>query len=299
MSGMRHSGPWIGRFLIRERLTAEFRELIERVHVPLAERIAAAAYTHGSCLTVGLCGAQGSGKSTMAAVLCGLLTNAGVTASALSLDDFYLPRAARLELARRVHPLLQTRGVPGTHEVPLALQVHAALREPGTIALPAFDKAQDERRLHEQWAEVRGPAQVILLEGWCVGAIAQSPDELVTPVNTLEAEEDPRGIWRRYVNDALAGEYRSWFGQIDFLILLQAPGFEVVHRWRLEQEHKLRERLHSEGGDPGQVMDDRGIARFISHYERLTRHIHEKMPARADVVLELDEQRRPRETGEV
>ena len=289
---MRPSDAWVRQFLRREHLPAEFRELIERVHAPLAERIAGAAPAQGSCLTVGLCGAQGSGKSTMAAVLCGLLTNAGVTATALSLDDFYLPRAARLALGQRVHPLLQTRGVPGTHEVSLALQVHSALRQPGMIALPAFNKAQDDRRPREQWPEVRGPAQVILLEGWCVGAIAQTPDELVTPVNSLETAEDPQGIWRRYVNDALAGEYRSWFGQIDFLILLQAPGFEVVHRWRLEQEQKLRERVRSEGGDPARVMNDRDIARFISHYERLTRHILAKLPARANVVLELDEQRR-------
>ena len=238
----------------------------------------------------------------MAAVLCRLLTNAGVTATALSLDDFYLPRAARLELAGRVHPLLATRGVPGTHELPLALQVHAALRKPGTIALPAFDKARDDRRPREQWPAVRGPMQVILLEGWCVGATAQTPDELVTAVNALEAEEDAQGIWRRYVNDALDGAYRPWFGQIDFLILLQAPGLDVVYRWRLQQEHRLRDRLRSQGGDPRRVMDDRGmsdqdIARFISHYERLTRHILAEMPGRADVLLELDEQRRPQQAA--
>ena len=150
----------------------------------------------------------------------------------------------------------------------------------------------EAERNAEEFHQTHGPVQVIILEGWCVGAIAQTPDELVTPVNSLETAEDPQGIWRRYVNDALAGEYRSWFGQIDFLILLQAPGFEVVHRWRLEQEQKLRERVRSEGGDPARVMNDRDIARFISHYERLTRHILAKLPARANVVLELDEQRR-------
>ncbi len=294
MSGMQLSDPWIRKFLIRERLPAQFRELIERVHVPLAGRIAAAARAKGSCLTVGLCGAQGSGKSTMAAILSGVLESQGYAARLLSLDDFYLSRAARLALGQRVHPLLATRGVPGTHEVSLARQVHDTLREPGITALPAFDKARDDRRPREQWPEVRGPAQVIILEGWCVGAIAQTPDELVTPVNALEAEEDALGTWRRYVNDALAGEYRAWFAQIDYLVLLQAPNFEVVYRWRVEQEHKLRERVRSEGGDPASVMDDRDIARFISHYERLTRHIHAQMPARADMLLKLDEQRRLR-----
>lgn len=77
------------------------------------------------------------------------------------------------------------------------------------------------------------------------------------------------------------------------LLLLAAPSFDVVHGWRLEQEHKLRDRVTAAGGDVSRVMDEAGVARFISHYERITRHILHEMPGRADVVLELDAHRAP------
>ena len=42
-------------------------------------------------------------------------------------------------------------------------------------------------------------------------------------------------------------------------------------------------------------MADREIARFIQHYERLTRRILLEMPAYADLVVRLDRKRRPTE----
>jgi D-glycerate 3-kinase len=38
-------------------------------------------------------------------------------------------------------------------------------------------------------------------------------------------------------------------------------------------------------------MADAAIDRFVQHYERLTRHILAEMPARAGLVLRLDESR--------
>ena len=279
-------------FLLTERLPEGYRQVIERVHAPLASLIAArAAQSRGKCLTVGLCGTQASGKSTMVAVLKQLLARDGLAAAILSIDDLYLPRDARNALAKQVHPLLQTRGVPGTHDVPLGTRVFAALRKPGVVALPSFEKASDDRRPPEQWPRVEGPMQVILFEGWCVGARAQSTEALEAPINALERDEDADGSWRRHANAALAGEYRRFFAEIDLQILLQAPSFEVVHRWRVEQEEKLRQRIAKEGGDASRLMSDAQVARFISHYERLTRHIIEEMPARADVVIRLDADR--------
>src|SRR5262249_28396576 len=106
--------------------------------------------------------------------------------------------------------------------------------------------------------------------------------------NTLERDEDSDGTWRQYVNQMLGREYQRLFAQIHLLILLNAPSFEVVFRWRREQEEKLRQRVVAEGGDLSRVMDDAQLSRFISHYERLTRHILEEMPSRADVVVKLD-----------
>jgi D-glycerate 3-kinase len=265
------------------------------VLVQLAARIAQRARSaklRGECLTVGLCGAQGSGKSTLTPVLKRLLEERGLMVAMLSLDDFYLPLSAREALARIVHPLLKTRGVPGTHDVDLALQVIAGLRREGTVSLPAFDKACDDRRPPSEWPRARAPVDVILFEGWCVGALPQPQECLSLALNSLEREEDTNGIWRRHVNHMLAEAYQSLFRDIGFLILLAAPSFDVVYQWRLEQENELRCRVAEEGGDASRLMSDVELERFICHYERLTRHILAEMPARADIVVSLDAQRR-------
>lgn len=236
---------------------------------------------------MGLCGAQGSGKSTIAAATVRLLAERGLNAVALSLDDLYLGREARGWLGRQVHPLLAVRGPPGTHDVALGCGVLDALLKPGPTALPGFDKATDERRPIPAWRKVEGPADVVIFEGWCVGAVPQDEADLTRPVNALEAEDDPAAVWRTYANRQLAGSYQALFGRLDLLVLLEAPGFEVVQTWRTEQEHKLRART-------GLGMSDAEIARFVAHYERLTRWILAEMPGRADMVFQLDAQRRPR-----
>src|SRR5687767_12770330 len=103
---------WIDEFLRVERLPPAYRRTIETVHRPLAERIAARAERRERVLTVGICGPQGSGKSTLVMSLTKLLKASGLSAATLSLDDLYLTRDERSMLARRVHPLLLTRGVP-------------------------------------------------------------------------------------------------------------------------------------------------------------------------------------------
>jgi D-glycerate 3-kinase len=287
------SAAWIDAFIARERLPAAFRALIGQVHAPIAARIAAEARQRGGRLELGLCGSQGSGKSTLGAVLKGLLDAEGLPTAVLSIDDLYLTHGERRALGERVHPLLRTRGVPGTHDVALGLRTFEQLRGLDPVALPSFDKQHDDRRPRDQWPVFQGPASIVILEGWCVGARPESAAALAVPINTLEAREDADGIWRRHVNDALAGEYRALFDRLDMTVLLKAPSFDVVYGWRLEQEQKLRERVTAEGGDLSRVMNDAGVAHFISHYERITRHILTEMPGRAEVVLELDAQRAP------
>jgi len=239
----------------------------------------------GGLLVVGLCGAQGSGKSTLAMALAARLDSAGIAAAVLSLDDLYLTRAGRQELARSGHPLLATRGVPGTHDVALGMTVLSALERGEPAALPRFDKGRDDRAVHSDWPLAPAGAQVLLLEGWCVGALPQPAAALTQPVNRFEAEEDPDGVWRAYANAALAGAYQELFARIDLLVLLAAPDWQVVAAWREEQEAELRERA------PG-AMTPPQVQRFIHHYERLTRWILAEMPRRADLVVRLDAQRR-------
>ena len=291
MTGESFADPaWLERFIRDERLPAGFADDIERLHAPLAARIGAVAM--GPAFVVGICGPQGSGKSTTVRVVAALLEARGLKVATLSLDDLYLPRADREVLARDVHPLLRTRGVPGTHDVALGLAVLDGLAEEGETALPRFDKAVDDRASAETWPVVAGPVDVVLLEGWCVGARPEPPEVLATPVNALEREQDPDGTWRAYVNAALAGPYRALFGRPDLLVLLTAPDFATVVAWRQEQEAKLRRRLAESGEAAGRAMSDEEVAIFVQHYERLTRHIALEMPARADLVIALDADRR-------
>lgn len=279
---------WLAAFLRAEALPADFASEVERLHAPLAARIAAVAL--GPAFVVGICGPQGSGKTTAVRVVAALLEARGLKVATLSLDDLYLPRADRQALARDVHPLLRTRGAPGTHDVALGLAVLDGLASGGETALPRFDKAIDDRAPVDAWPVVAGPVDIVLFEGWCVGARPEPAEALREPVNALERERDPDGAWRTHVNAALAGPYRPLFARLDLLVLFAAPDFETVLAWRREQEAKLRARLAGTG--QGRAMTDAEVAVFVQHYERLTRHIAREMPARADVVVALDRDRR-------
>lgn len=239
-------------------------------------------------VVLGICGAQGSGKSTLAAWLEADCRRRDIPAAVLSIDDLYLTRAEREHLARTVHPLLGTRGVPGTHDVRLGLDILAAIDRGETPALPRFDKARDDRFPPAQWGKAPAGCQVVILEGWCVGARPQHTSVLASPVNDLEKLEDAQGVWRRFVNEALAGEYQCLFQRLDLLLLLAAPCFDVVRDWRLQQEMDLRART---GAGASGLMDEAGIEQFIRHYQRLTQHILAEMPGRADMTVWLSEDR--------
>jgi D-glycerate 3-kinase len=233
-------------------------------------------------LVLGICGTQASGKSTLCADIVRECNETGIAAATLSLDDIYMTSAERAALARDVHPLLATRGVPGTHDVALGLSVIEQLSAGDALAMPRFDKGRDDRAPQSEWPLAPLNCKVLLFEGWCMGAVPQAEAALVEPVNWLEAEEDPQGVWRSHANRALGGEYRGLFARVDRLIMLEAPGFEVVQRWRTQQEQAIPAERR---------MDDAALARFIAHYERLTRHILAEMPDRADCVIRLGQDR--------
>lgn len=234
-------------------------------------------------IVLGLCGSQGSGKSTLADALARLLTDAGLATAVLSLDDLYKTKADRIAMARDIHPLFRARGVPGTHDPTLGEAVFAAFRRGQAAALPRFDKSIDDRADPGGWPALPEGAQVLIFEGWFVGARPQGDAELAEPVNALERGEDGDGVWRRHANAALA-RYQPLFRQVDLLVLLAAPGFAVVREWRTEQEHALRRQT-------GRGMTDTEVGRFVDHYERLTRHILGDMPGYADLVVRLGARR--------
>jgi D-glycerate 3-kinase len=175
--------------------------------------------------------------------------------------------------------------------VALGLDVIGALARGRATALPRFDKASDDRCPRAQWP-IAGPGvDVLLFEGWCVGAHPEPEGALAAPINALERDEDRETVWRRYVNAALAGDYAALFAQVDRLVMLRAPSFAAVTAWRLEQETKLRE---TAGMRVSRVMSEPEVRRFVQFFERTTRHCDQEMPARADLLVELDERRQVR-----
>lgn len=281
----------IDEFIRRERLPAEFEKTASAYYAPLAGWVdGKLGSAPDRALVLGVNGAQGTGKSTLAAFLAECLrSDYGRRAATLSIDDLYLRRADRQALAAAVHPLLETRGVPGTHDVQLGIRVVNGLATLGrndTLPIPRFDKARDDRAPDSAWPVATGPVDVVVLEGWCVGSLPQPESALAEPVNALERRDDPDGRWRRYVNDQLRTAYPPLFALLDRLVFLAAPGFDAIRAWRLEQEHKLRE---SAAPDAGRVMSDTEVIRFIEFFERITRHNLQTLPGVADVILRLDD----------
>ena len=112
---------WQKAFLEQHQLAFAYLQDAQRWFAPLAMHLLLHHRGAGRCQRwSAVNGSQGSGKTTLCAYLCALLeAEYGLRAIALSLDDFYLTRAAARELGASVHPLLATRGVPGTHDMAL------------------------------------------------------------------------------------------------------------------------------------------------------------------------------------
>lgn len=263
---------------------------LKNIYIPLAASLAVKVKEQQAPLIVGINGAQGSGKSTLCVLLEMILSEGfGLSATSFSIDDLYYTRAERRALGERIHPLLATRGVPGTHDVKLGMEIlrQLSINEPGNkVILPVFDKAVDDRTPEEEWRKAITPIDLILFEGWCVGAHVQEESLLATPVNNLEKKEDPEGIWRGYVNRRLGDDYAELFAQLDLLIMLQVPEMECVFKWRSLQERKLA--LQQGEMTASKIMSPAEIERFIMHYERLTRHMLRELPEQADIVLRLN-----------
>jgi D-glycerate 3-kinase len=281
------------RALLAEHVLPDaYAEIVRTTHAPIARRLAALSAAAGRPIVVGVCGTQASGKTTLCAFLKAMLGQSGLKAEVLALDDLYLSREARQAMAAQVHPLFITRGPPGTHDVALGhrvLDVLMGRTRPDGMRMPRFDKAADTLAPREDWPVLTGAVDVVLFEGWCVGARPQDPALLCEPVNDMERARDPDGTWRRYANDRLAGDYADLFARLDALLMLQAPDFDAVFDWRALQERKLGDRLAAEGRLTGDrtLMSADALRVFLAHYQRLTQHILGEMPQRANILVKL------------
>jgi len=279
------------KMLARHRLPDAYLETAQHWFDPLAKQFAEQCRKQaGRPLLIGINGSQGSGKSTLSEYLRLILQwDWNLRAVVLSLDDVYHTKSRRALLAQQIHPLLATRGVPGTHDMELAEATLQKLLHPtpaAEVRIPRFDKATDDRKPEAEWDTLITPVDVVILEGWCLGIPPQQEADLLRPVNELEAREDPHGIWRHYVNQAIERDYLPLYQQVQQWLMLRAPSFDCVFNWRMEQENKLVPTANSQG-----VMDAGQVARFIQHYQRLTEHGLQALPPLVHHLFQLDSKR--------
>lgn len=297
---------WFNHWLADNHLPSVLQDYLHPIYLPLAEWIVANRKpdSHSGIWLLGINGAQGSGKSTVSSILAALLHHQhNLNVAVLSIDDFYLTRQERVHLSETIHPLLMCRGVPGTHDLTLATQTLEKLRNASpaqTTALPRFNKAEDDRFTEQDWPIIKGRPDLVIFEGWCVGTQPQAAQNLVLPVNELEANEDSELIWRKFVNTALESTYREFFSTLDALIMLQAPSFDCVYNWRIKQEHHLKEQLSQNFSSltkpvGSRIMSDGEIMRFIQHYQRLTQHNLVSLPSLCDLLIPLNKLQKPKE----
>lgn len=264
------------------QLPDSFHEIVSNIYLPLSQIVQQRKKQEP--LVVSINGAQGTGKSTMTKFLKYILeSEMQCRVADLSLDDFYSVRQSRLALAEDVHPLFTTRGVPGTHDITLLEKVLELLVDKQPCRVPRFDKAIDDRCDESEWTDYNDPVEVILFEGWCNNSPAQDQQALQQPVNTLEESEDPQGVWRQHVNEQLIDYKQRVFDRTDMCIMLKAPDFECIYEWRSLQEQKLKS--NSAHLKNNLIMDESELARFIQHYERISRHTLDHLPDIADIVL--------------
>ncbi len=265
-----------------------FLDSIQQWLVPIANTINTAYLNKKAPIIISFNGAQGSGKSTITRFISLILKHHFKRHSVnISLDDFYLTKQERVHLAQKIHPLLKTRGVPGTHDIELAIKTLKDLKicsQEKPCFIPVFDKAKDDRKEEQEWIKTETPCDVILFEGWCNHAPIQTEKDLITPMNDLEKNEDPQRIWRTFVNDQLSEYQQRLFSQCDNLFFIKIPHFSKVLEWRGIQEKKL-----ALTNPKNNVMDKNDLLRFIQHYERITRSCLIELRIIADTIIELDD----------
>ena len=238
---------------------------------------------------LGLAGGQGTGKTTTSSIIKIILEKYfKLNVFKISIDDFYKTRKERLNLSKKIHPMLMIRGVPGTHDIRMMLNFfnEAKSKNFKMIKLPNFNKAIDDRFGEKNWYKIKKKPDVIIFEGWCVGAKPELNKTLKRSINSLERVKDKKLIWRKYVNDQLKTKYKSLYSQLNCMIYLKAKNFNLLQKWRLKQENKLR--LNTKKSSSHKIMNKDDVINFMQTYQRVTENMFKKMPKYASIVLNLN-----------
>ena len=240
-------------------------------------------------LLIGLAGGQGSGKTTISSILSIILKKYfKLNVFIISIDDFYKTRKERKILSKKKHSLLMTRGVPGTHDIDLMLKFFKKIKSKKfrSLEVPKFNKAMDDRCKKSLWYKLKSKPDVVIFEGWCVGARAQSNSQLKKPINSLEKVYDQEGKWRMHVNNQLKTKYKVLFNQLDGLLYLKARNFNLLKKWRLKQERKLW--VQTKNKKNLKIMSSGDVMNFMQTYQRITQQMFKDALKSSSIIMNLN-----------
>ena len=239
---------------------------------------------------IGLAGGQGTGKTTISSIIKIILEKYfKMNVFKISIDDFYKTRKERINLSKKIHPMLMTRGVPGTHDIKMMLDFFnkAKNKKFKKLKLPNFNKAIDDRFPKKNWNNINEKPDIIIFEGWCVGARAEINKTLKKPINFLEKTNDHNLVWRKYVNHQLKTKYKKLYSQLNCMIYLKAKNFSLLQKWRLKQEKKLW--LKTKKKSRHKIMSKSDVINFMQTYQRITQNMFKNMPKYASIILNLND----------
>ena len=230
--------------------------------------------------TLMIAGSQGSGKSTLSIQIKKYFKKFYFKSVViLSIDDFYLSSYQRKQLAKKLKTnLFDTRGVPCTHNLKLLIEtVDKLKRNNFPVYVPIFDKVTDNKKKHNR---IINKADLIILEGWCVGSKPINPKYLKKNINDLEKINDPNMIWRTAYNQALV-EYQKLFNKFNYYIFIKLPNWQYVINWKYKQELGLRS-----------LRRDNHLKKklflFIQYYEKLSKWMSFTSPDICNALITLD-----------
>jgi D-glycerate 3-kinase len=262
--------------------------------LPLAQQLKQIRDRQPGPLIQGILAGQGTGKTTLAAILSQLLRAQGYGTASLSLDDLYQPWAVRRQL-HQADPRLRWRGPPGTHDIPLGLATLAQVRQasPGTvISLPRFDKSLHNGQGDRTRPEPIQAIDILLFEGWFVGLRPLPPEDLEAGLATLRQGLTPEADrqFARDINQALAAYLPLW-QSLDRLLLIAPQDYRWSQGWR-QQAEQARQAQGKTGMDPATV------AEFVDYFWRALPPPLFIPPLTqpgggVDLVIEVDGERRP------